>query len=74
MSNMLNRAKQAAAALTAFVALNVATAAPAQAFGHTASDKLRNGALVVGALAVGVAAVRRLRRPTRQVQPKNTLG
>ncbi len=74
MSNILTRAKQAAAALTAVVAINVATAAPAYAWGHAASDKARNAALVIGGLAVGVAAIRRVRRPTQVQSKKHTLG
>ena len=74
MSNILTRAKQAAAALAAVVALNVATAAPAYAWGHTASDKARNAALVIGGLAVGVAAIRRVRRPTRVQNKQHTHG
>lgn len=74
MSNIVERAKQAAAALTAVVALNVATTAPAYAWGHTASDKARNAAVVIGGLAIGVAALRRARRSTPVQNKKNTLG
>ena len=74
MSNIVDHAKQAAAALTAVVALNVATATPALAWGHTPGDKARNAAVVVGALAIGIAAVRRARRSSPANAKKSTLG
>lgn len=73
MSNILDRAKQAAYALTAVVAINVAAVAPAHAWGHTPGDKARNAAVVVGGLGIGIAAMRGIRR--RQAANKaKTLG
>jgi hypothetical protein len=74
MSNIADRAKQAAAALTAVVALNVATVTPAYAWGHTAIDKAKNAGLVIGGIAIGVAALRRSRRNSQVQNKKNTLG
>ena len=73
MSNILDRAKQAAYALTAVVALNVATATPAHAWGHTSIDKARNAAVVVGGLAIGIAALRGVRR-RKVANNSKTLG
>ncbi len=73
MSNILERARQTAAALTAVVALNVATATPAHAWGHTSIDKARNAAIVVGGLAIGIAAIRGVRR-RKAANNAKTLG
>lgn len=73
MSNMLNRAKQAAATLTTAVVVSATTAAPALAWGHTPGDKARNAAVVIGGLAVAVAAMRSARCRPGQNQ-KNNLG
>lgn len=74
MSTIIANAKKAAAALTAVVAINVATAAPAYAWGHTPGDKARNAALVIGGLAVGIAAIRRAHRPTPRQNQQHTHG
>lgn len=75
MSNMPTRMRKAAAALTAVTALTVLTPTPALAWGHTPGDKARNAAVVIGGLAVAVAAVRGFRRRGQTPQQqRNTLG
>lgn len=74
--SIAHQAKQAALALTAVVALGTATAEPAHAWGHTASDRARNAALTIGGLAIGVAAIRAMRRRPKIAAPQQqkTLG
>ncbi len=74
--SIAHQAKQAALALTAVVTLSTVAAEPAHAWGHTASDRARNAALTIGGLAVGVAAIRAMRRRQTPAAPKQqkTLG